>query len=390
MPGPRRVPLVACLALGACGPERDAAPERPPEDPLAALAAAGYAGWDEGAESGLAGVTRFAEGRVAPGLNLYTNDRDRAYVVDTRGRLLHTWRVAGRSACETFELLEGGSIAALSVDEGVTVVDRGSNVTWHADFAAHHDVARDASGELWVPAWREESWRGRRVRFDELVRLSPQGERRSAWSTFDRRADLAPLHAPHPLDRPPRAGAERAARVYDYHHLNSVRPLPENALQDDARFRPGNLLLCLRNVHLVLILERETLAPVWHFGPGVLDFPHMPSMTADGTVLVFDNGRSRGWSRVLELDPRSGEVVWSWAAEPREAFFSDLRGSCQRLPNGNTLICESQRGHAFEVDPAGEIVWEFWNPEIQGGKRRRIYRFIRVPEERLAAVLERR
>ncbi len=33
-----------------------------------------------------------------------------------------------------------------------------------------------------------------------------------------------------------------------------------------------------------------------------------------------------------------------------------------RLPNGNTLICESVSGTIFEVTPKGETVWKYANP----------------------------
>ena len=104
----------------------------------------------------------------------------------------------------------------------------------------------------------------------------------------------------------------------------------------------------------------------------------MPTLLANGNILIFDNGYARGFSRVIELDPTSLEVVWSYQGEPPSEFFSDRRGSAQRLPNGNTLICESERGHVFEVTPDGTRVWEFWNPEIVDGKRKRIYRFMRL------------
>ena len=47
-------------------------------------------------------------------------------------------------------------------------------------------------------------------------------------------------------------------------------------------------------------------------------------------------------------------------------FYSHFKGAAQRLPNGNTLITESTRGRAVEVTPAGEIVWEFYNPHRAG------------------------
>jgi len=31
----------------------------------------------------------------------------------------------------------------------------------------------------------------------------------------------------------------------------------------------------------------------------------------------------------------------------------------QRLPNGNTLICEGRQGRLFEVTSEGDIVWEY-------------------------------
>ena len=86
-------------------------------------------------------------------------------------------------------------------------------------------------------------------------------------------------------------------------------------------------------------------------------------------------------SRVLELDPVRREIVWSFEGDPPESFFSKRRGSNQRLPNGNTLICESEKGRVFEVDTQGELVWEFWNPEVREDRRKRIYRFMRKSEE---------
>jgi hypothetical protein len=37
-------------------------------------------------------------------------------------------------------------------------------------------------------------------------------------------------------------------------------------------------------------------------------------------------------------------------------------GNAQRLPNGNTLVCEASFGRFFEVTKDGEIVWEYVNP----------------------------
>ncbi len=115
-----------------------------------------------------------------------------------------------------------------------------------------------------------------------------------------------------------------------------------------------------------MVLDGKDHSVVWSWGPGTIELPHMPTMLANGNILVFDNGKRRGASRVLEIDPPSGEIRWSYEGKPPKSFFSPWRGSNQRLPNGNTLICESERGRAFEVTSDGTVVWEFWNPEMTG------------------------
>ena len=40
----------------------------------------------------------------------------------------------------------------------------------------------------------------------------------------------------------------------------------------------------------------------------------------------------------------------------------DFMASAQRLPNGNTLVTDSATGRIIEVTKAGEIIWEYVNP----------------------------
>ena len=96
-------------------------------------------------------------------------------------------------------------------------------------------------------------------------------------------------------------------------------------------------------------------------------------------LLVFNNGSRRpdgSWSSVEELelpfDPQHGfvreagrpfgpsEPAWSYA--DRDGFFSGFISGCQRLPNGDTLICSGAPGRLFEVTPQGEVVWDYRNP----------------------------
>ena len=73
--------------------------------------------------------------------------------------------------------------------------------------------------------------------------------------------------------------------------------------------------------------------------------------------LVPGGGRTTSGA-ILELDWDSN-VVWEYR-------YPFLHHDFERLPNGNTLITESDRGRAFEVTPEQEIVWEYRNPHRAG------------------------
>ena len=129
-------------------------------------------------------------------------------------------------------------------------------------------------------------------------------------------------------------------------------------------------------------------------------------LPGEGNILVYDNGgwagygapnpgaptgidnALRDYSRVIEFDPVTLEVVWQYT--PREAgfviplnaymFYSGFISSAQRLPNGNTLITEGAGGRIFEVTREHEIVWEYVSP-YKGGKynMNMVYRAYRLP-----------
>jgi hypothetical protein len=177
---------------------------------------------------------------------------------------------------------------------------------------------------------------------------------------------------------------------YDAFHMNTVSILPHTpAAVADPAFREGNILICLRNINQIAVLDGTTREMVWAWGEGVLEWPHHPTMLANGNILIFDNGARRKWSRVIEIAPVTQEIEWEYVADPPESFYSYGKGSAQRLPNGNTLICEGDRGRAFEVAPGGDIVWEWLNPKFKGKRRVQVYRMERLDPEAVTHMLPR-
>ncbi|MCH7540775.1 MAG: hypothetical protein IH999_10330 [Proteobacteria bacterium] len=149
----------------------------------------------------------------------------------------------------------------------------------------------------------------------------------------------------------------------DLVHANAIEWMNSESLADrDPIYALSNVLVTFRHQDSVAIFDWAAKKVVWAWGQGELSGPHDGTVLENGNILIFDNGLSRRWSRVVEVDPRSSEIVWEYRAPDPTTFYTGTRGAAQRLPDGNTLITNSKWGRVFEVTPEGEIVWDFRNP----------------------------
>jgi hypothetical protein len=207
-------------------------------------------------------------------------------------------------------------------------------------------------------------------------------------------------------------GVNESRGSYDWLHINSATWVGPNRWHEagDERFAPDNVIISSRQSSVVAIVARDG-SVVWQIGP---DFSATPAESAirqiigqhhahmipqglpgAGNIMIFDNGGSSGYgnpspiapnglgiyaratSRVLEIDPVTLELVWSYAAG---TFFATNISGAQRLPNGNTMITEGPGGRVFEVTTDGEIVWEYIYPEFSGPRQTNsVYRAYRLP-----------
>ncbi len=202
----------------------------------------------------------------------------------------------------------------------------------------------------------------------------------------------------------------------DYMHTNAASWLGPNKWYDqgDLRFHPDNIMFDCRSSNITGIIARTDHPDgdwkegdiVWKIGPdysygnpeyrlGQIIGQHQAhiiprGLPGEGNVLLLDNGgfagfgplmrglkptisnKRRGYSRVIEFNPITLDVVWEYAC-PRAkydaegklvepAFFSAFVSGMQRLENGNTLVCEGQSGRVFELTPDKTIVWDYKSP----------------------------
>jgi len=369
-----------------------------------------YVGYSETAvDETDTGVVLYNPEKAYSGYNLYCAwSSGEVFLLDMEGRVVHRWtypRLQGNFSRHAV-MLESGELIIVKL-MGLLRINWDSELIWRRTLAVHHDVAPAPDGSFYVIVQETKTHRGLSVLFDTLVHMTADGEEIDMWSTYDHLADIRNVldtrsFLDTALDGLLADWSERGENFdeaeyrilsryqRDYFHMNTVNLLPATPLgRKDSRFQMGNLLVCFRNVNQIAVLEKDTYRVLWAWGEGQLEWPHQPTMLPNGHILIFDNGIKRKYSRVVELDPVTEAIVWEYMAEVPEDFYSYDRGSTQRLPNGNTLICESNKGRAFEVTMDGEMVWKWLSPMVGKQSRATVYRMTRVPEEQVDRFMKR-
>lgn len=387
--------MVAMTALGCKdGASRDQPKEEPPKRAkrqlvdsrsraleLEQLQALGYVEGTYDPQSEQSGVLVHVEGRTQDGYNFYSSRNQRgAQLIRMDGKVVHEWKAGSQGRWHHAELLPTGDVIVTVKDERLSRYDASSKHLWSVEGRFHHD--------LWVADERIYAL----VRTAQIVDFvhptvktlvdviqirSMDGELLKEISVLDAIHD-----SPYRFLLPsisPRQKLKKG-RDLDVLHTNHIEVFDGRLAERGRLYSEGNILISMRNINAVAILDGRSAEVVWIWGPTNITFQHQPTLLDNGHILLFDNGLER--SRVLEIDPESNVIVWEYA--PRSGFFSATRGGNQRLPNGNTLITESDRGYVFEIDTAGEIVWKFANPVVNRKKKREaIWRMTRVAPETL-------
>lgn len=97
-----------------------------------------------------------------------------------------------------------------------------------------------------------------------------------------------------------------------------------------------------------------------------------------GDLIVMNNGDDRPGTPYTSIDEWTPPVTttggytigssgafgpttetWNWSDSPNTAFYNSDGGGIDRLPNGDTIVAFGTRGLAFEINPSGQIVWQF-------------------------------
>lgn len=305
------------------------------------------------------GPAPMAEGyRLVSGYTAGREALNGAVLLGPEGDEVHFWPIdygaldpGGKDPKRVFlhgiEAFPDGSIV-VNFDAGDAIgrISACGDVMWSRRGDFHHAVAHSHDGTLWS------------LEAEGLTQLDPD------TGTALRHVELQEIIA-----------VNRAAGVFgmrfrddesgpgymdDPFHANDVEILSPEYAGAFPDFEAGDIMISLRSLNLVAVLDGQDLTLKW-YQHGPWHRQHDPDFLPDGTISVFDNNMHGGFSRIVRIDPttRRYEVLFEGSKEV--PFYTWIRGKHEHLPNGNILVTEPQGGRAFEVDRAGNVVWEYRN-----------------------------
>jgi hypothetical protein len=342
-------------------------------------------------EPGTVGLRRHDAAKAFAGYTVYTPvaPGHPIRLIDMQGNTVHEWQLPIEALAGPREdglslapgekitiayprVLEDGSLLlVLGVPPfytpwgmGIVKLDKDSNLIWKYLRQAHHDLDTDTDGNIYglTHSVVYEPWPGlERIKTpfidDQVVKLDKNGNELSIASVLKA------------IQNSPYQSLLQFARTEwpkgDVLHVNSITYLDKATAQHFPGADAGDVLLSLRQISMIVIMDIEAVTIKWALR-GPWHAQHDPDVLDNGNMLIFDNRgdiKNGGTTRIIEFDPGSMAIKWEYPGDTGERLYSSIYGSQQRLPNGNTLISESNNGRLLEVTRDKEVVWEYFIPE---------------------------
>lgn len=298
---------------------------------------------------------------------------------------------------------------------------------YSAEHCTHHDVEYLPNGDVLMIAWENKSYAeaiaaGRNPsRLDtalwpgEIIEVKPIGSSGGdivwqwhSWDHLIQDFDSTKANYGDVSKHPELIDINYGSTIEDWLHINSIRYNPER----------DEILLSAHNFSEIWVIDHSTTTAeaAGHSGGregkgGDLLYrwgnpqAYRAGTAADqklfsqhdarwidsglvgqGDFLIFNNDHGappNAYSTVDEITPpinsngdyyidSTGQygpnfLTWSYEASPPVSFYARNISGEERLPNGNTLICDGTAGRFFELDNSENIVWEYVNPVTRNG-----------------------
>ncbi len=340
------------------------------------------------------GLAVYAPEQVQDGAIVYVSTHDTAArVIDHEGNELYSWsykfsdvwpdqeHVVSVATLEDrhfynrdFHLYENGDILLMATVAGVTPwgmglvkLDKDSNVLWSYTGYPNNDFEVSPDGTIYIidHKIRHEDLEHNEIPTlpfleDTILMLDPDGKEIKSISIMDAidRSAFRDMFKDVP-----------DSDEGDPTHSNSLTYFTQDHPQVPW-IKAGYVMISIRNINALAVLDPES-EEIVHAYRLQTKMQHDLDYLPNGNFMVFDNRGSYtqgGYTRVLEFDPVTQEIYWSYDPEMGESdigFETEFWGAQQRLDNGNTMIVHADIGRLIEVTPDANIVWDYRVPQIR-------------------------
>jgi hypothetical protein len=360
----------------------------------------------------------------------------------------HSGKTIKKAPLGLLEFLPDGNIVGRQ-DSSLVKMTPQMKIIWktRVPLEIHHSISIDSAGYIYLLSSDTHHFMGLKVRFDVVRIYSPGGALVYSWCVYDHLREFMSVisrsawlrHLPVSFERSKDIESyvsQDPARFivptdfdcdcdFEFTHFTSLQVLPDNQVAKKIpAFKKGNILLCFNPYSSYGILNTTSGKIEWTGYLPERTRLHSPSLTPEGTILVFQNNtdsivwsdknkskeqvasflqkiphgnippdpEARRWSSVSEYDPLTGKKIWEYTATPKESLLVPHMGGAERLPNGNTLICtttKTQGGRVFELTRDKKIVWEYisHDKDAETGLPLDLYRAKRIPAAMIKEVM---
>jgi hypothetical protein len=278
-------------------------------------------------------VTVNKEEQVYNGLNFYVSGHaPEALLIDMDGNVLHRWhyknaediwpderQTISGSHWRRAHLYKNGDVLAIYEGIGLIKLNKDSQLLWsyNGQKKPHHDLEVVEDGKIYVLT-REHKVVSRisnnPVLEDFITVLGPEGKvimHVSLLSLLEKSPYLELLDKNW-----------KDSEVHgDIFHTNTLEVFDGKLASKSQLFKKGNVMVSILFLDTIFIIDGREEKIVWDMGSGMWKRQHQPTLLDSGTILIFDNHFTDGSSQILEFEPLTQQIVWSYRGNKKIHFF---------------------------------------------------------------------
>jgi hypothetical protein len=247
---------------------------------------------------------------------------------------------------------------------------------WSRNYLLHHDI--DYKDSVFTfPEKLVIRQNDKFVKIDNVVQLHKSGKLVFTWSANSKLKEIEAVFKKNiNLRLVPSEG------YYEYTYINGAAKIGEIEKHKNSNiFKSENIIVSLNLIGFVVI-DTSTNTIVWNYdysdlGKGQV---HSPRFLPNGNIIfLLNESLEVGFSKIIELDPVSKKVVWSFQKNIPFEFYNEQFGSV--LPTGanSFLVTHNTKGSkAFKINKVDKnVLWDWSSPNTAPA----IYRMEEVPSD---------